>query len=227
MVSLFIDEPIELNTLPDQLKAQKKDRFFIVKSLTELTQNFNKGEISKEVFTLKSKEIISKFDTKHSEIVITSKSLKRVKSDSEIFRFRSLKIFTSELGLVLSLFMCSFIILTLAFLYVDNKGVRIITYFAGGLLIIPSVFYSLWIFTTEIDLSQGHYIFTFILISVGVSFITFFVYKLLLQVFMKRINLKTKIATLLNLVASIKYDHFSNGSKIEQITRIHLMEQRL
>lgn len=227
MASLFINQSSQLQNLPVELKKHKKDRFFIVKSLTALTQKFNKGEISKDTFTQESEEIISQFNAKHSEIVATSKELKKVKSESEIFRFKSLKVFASQLGLVLSLLVCSFIILTLAIVYVNDKLVRIISYFTGGLIMIPAIFYALWIFTTEPDLSKGKYIFTFVVISIGVSIAMFFVYKLLLQIFMERISLKQRVATLLNLVSSIRYDHFFKLAKksihrkltVEEVTK--------
>ena len=92
---------------------------------------------------------------------------------------------------------------------------------------IPAIFYALWIFTTEPDLSKGKYIFTFVVISIGVSIAMFFVYKLLLQIFMERISLKQRVATLLNLVSSIRYDHFFKLAKksihrkltVEEVTK--------
>ena len=83
MASLFINQSSQLQNLPVELKKHKKDRFFIVKSLTALTQKFNKGEISKDTFTQESEEIISQFNAKHSEIVATSKELKKLNQNQK------------------------------------------------------------------------------------------------------------------------------------------------
>ncbi len=220
MASIFITENPKLESLPNQLKDIKKERFFIVKSLTELTERFNNNEINKQEFTSESQKIISNFENKHSEAITISKSLKKVKKEAAVSRFRSFKIFTHHLGLVLSLFITPFIILTLSKIFVSNKKMKTVLYFVVGLLLIPPIFFSFWIATPKVDLSNIMYISTIALSSIVIAFALYFVYKLLLETLIKRLNLNRRIATLLNLVSSIKYDYFFRLAKKSSQSRI-------
>ncbi len=213
MVNLFFDKPPEIEMTLKELKSKKKERFFIGKSLRELTNDFNDGLISKDTFIAKNKLIINEFNIKHDEVIESNTKYLTTIKDKEYFKFNNFKTFIFQLGLIISLLICSFIILFLSIFFVKNKLSKLICLISWALITTPSIFYLFWVFYPLNNLPKLYYIYTYSLILVGVVIFIMTIHKALFKFILKRVELKTKIATLLNLVSVIRHDHFFKLAK--------------
>ncbi|WP_217704371.1 hypothetical protein [Aquimarina sp. TRL1] len=208
LASLFFNDSSQITSIRNDFKKQKRERTKIINDTYQLIDNYEKGNLTSNEFIKESRKLSKLHEEKQLQVINTFEKLNSTKKEISYFRFTSFKVFISQFGIVFSLFLSSLIIFTISVVFVRPTQVKSLFYIVSCLVAIPAIFYILWIFTPDIDLSQTSYIFTFIVISIGVSILLFLSYKVILELFLKRISLKSKIATLLNLVSSLRYNYY-------------------
>ncbi len=228
LASLFFNDSTEIELLRDKHTSLKKKRLEISFTLNKLIFDFEKGEIEEAFFKKESYNLASQHKNIHYDILKSSKVISNFKNKEKYFHFKSFKIFISHLGIITSILLSSFILLTVSLAFINNKKIKRVLNTISVLIMIPAIFYLIWIFHSNNDLDQQYYNYTFILISIGVSIFSFFVYKTMIDVYTKRIDLKCKIAFLLNLISTIRYNHFvklERDARYKDLTQENIQEE--
>ncbi len=192
----------------------KKERNRLRNNLYRIVDNYQRGQISDNLFIsqIKKAQLYQSLEDDSAELY---NILIKEKEKQRIFGFRNLKIFFSNLAMPLVTVLLSFTLLFLSYKEEDLFLKRIL-FFLSFFGSISGLFYLVWIFYPEKDISNRVYFAMFFLVSI----LSFILIRFYIKYSYSLIQLKSKIfiqKLLYYIIKEIKDKYIKKEDKKEYV----------